>query len=884
MTAISIIIPTLNEAGNIDPLIERIFSVLRKHSIFGEIIVVDDGSQDGTREKVKVLSKRYPIKLKCRDNKRGLASAVIEGAHIAENQIAVVMDGDFSHAPEDIPRLLSPVLAKKCDVSIGSRYAPGGSTTGWPLRRKIASRLASVPAQVVTGVEDPLSGFFAVSRSKLLALRPDVPGYKICLELLLGQYENLNVVETPIVFRDRISGTSKMAPAVVKSYFSQLAKLCGISFTAAFWSLFGRLLLAGAAADLLLYFICISQNQSLFASHFTALIASMGAVLIAVYVLHPENTIGKRRLVKPSLILWTLFLFTFRTGVFMFFQNSFWTLPSTWLPAFLASVFSAGAIAGFAAIVMLAPRHTLINKGLRRRLMLLGVIVTSLSFRFLFAGGFELLQEEAYYWNYAQHLDIGYLDHPPMVAILIELGTALFGNSEFGVRVGAQLCWFVATIFAYLYARDISTRDNALQAAAIMSVLPSFFIFGLVMTPDAPLIACWAGTLFFARRALVDTDVKSWLGVGVFLGLGLFSKYTIGLLGLAIAVFLIVDSSSRRQLLKPHPYIAAIIALLIFSPVIAWNMQHDWVSFLFQTQGRLTSSSEFSLHELLVSSLILLSPVGFFAALSFLFGRKRFVDSKKFTTRQYSFAFIATIVPLTIFIIFSLTKEVKLNWTSPIWLALIPFMAVTFSEVSCIFKARTCRRLLVSWKSTILFFLLAYGGCLQYFSFGLPGVPYPSDGPLLGWQGLAEQVDFLAESIEKETGYRPAIVGMDQYKTASGLAFYRTILFEEGHNAWPSHPLTETLGRSVLGREAVMYGYWSSSLQNMDMPLIVLSPDREDLDMKWVRIKSENFSKINILETFKNNRAIGPVYYRIINTPSDPNDKLAILSSPSADG
>lgn len=119
-------------------------------------------------------------------------------------------------------------------------------------------------------------------------------------------------------------------------------------------------------------------------------------------------------------------------------------------------------------------RNKSINKGVQFRLFLIGVITGSFILRLLYAGTFELLQEEAYYWNYAQHLDIGYLDHPPMVAFLIKIGTFVFGNSEFAIRIGALFCWCVATLYVYLYTRDISNRDIALQAAAIMSVLPAF--------------------------------------------------------------------------------------------------------------------------------------------------------------------------------------------------------------------------------------------------------------------------------------------------------------------------------------------------------------------------------------------------------------------------
>ena len=103
MITVSIIIPTLNEAGNIDILIRDIFSVTRRYQFIAEVIVVDDGSLDGTREKVTGLSKRFPVTLICRDHQGGLASAVVAGAKGAQYDLVLVMDGDLSHSPEYIP-------------------------------------------------------------------------------------------------------------------------------------------------------------------------------------------------------------------------------------------------------------------------------------------------------------------------------------------------------------------------------------------------------------------------------------------------------------------------------------------------------------------------------------------------------------------------------------------------------------------------------------------------------------------------------------------------------------------------------------------------------------------------------------------------------------
>ena len=247
------------------------------------------------------------------------------------------------------------------------------------------------------------------------------------------------------------------------------------------------------------------------------------------------------------------------------------------------------------------------------RLTAFCIIFYSILLRLLYLGSYELIQEEAYYWNYSQHLAMGYLDHPPVVALLIWLGTHLFGHSEMGVRFGAFLCWFVTAWFSYNLTLTVLGRKAALNALVLIALLPLFFGSALVITPDAPLIACWSGALYFLHRALVDENRKAWLGAGICLGLGLTSKYTIALLGPAIILFMLIDRRARRWFFKPQPYLAAIIALIIFSPVILWNYQHGWASFLFQTQHRMASAFRFSTPELLGAILLLLTPTGLIA-------------------------------------------------------------------------------------------------------------------------------------------------------------------------------------------------------------------------------------------------------------------------------
>jgi dolichol-phosphate mannosyltransferase len=206
---ISLVIPTLNEAENIAPLLARIAQC---SPVPNQIIFVDDGSTDGTRVRIHSFAGSMPVELIERDAPSlGLAGAVIAGARAATGEWLVVMDADLSHPAEKIVELLQPLVEGRADMVIGSRYVKGGTTPGWPAWRKILSRAAAAFAYPLTGVHDSMCGFFAMRRKLLLELTPAATGFKIAFEVLAHGGRNLRVVEIPIAFRDRCRGVSKMS-------------------------------------------------------------------------------------------------------------------------------------------------------------------------------------------------------------------------------------------------------------------------------------------------------------------------------------------------------------------------------------------------------------------------------------------------------------------------------------------------------------------------------------------------------------------------------------------------------------------------------------------------------------------------------------------------
>ncbi len=216
-----VVVPTYNERENLPKLVDRLLA-LPDHV---EILVVDDGSPDGTGQWVAENSATNPrIHLLARTAKNGLGRAYIAGFEWAlahQYDLIVQMDADFSHSPEDAPKLLAGITEMKGDLAIGSRYAGGIRVINWPLKRLVLSVGASYYVKWITGlpVWDPTGGFKCWRRATLEAINlPSVKsnGYGFQIEMNHRVWrQGLSVVEVPIIFADRVEGTSKMSKKII---------------------------------------------------------------------------------------------------------------------------------------------------------------------------------------------------------------------------------------------------------------------------------------------------------------------------------------------------------------------------------------------------------------------------------------------------------------------------------------------------------------------------------------------------------------------------------------------------------------------------------------------------------------------------------------------
>lgn len=218
-----VLIPTYNEKENVERMIRKVFSLSRAF----DVLIIDDGSPDGTAAIVKRLCAEFPNRLfiEERQGKLGLGTAYIHGfkwALARTYEYIFEMDCDFSHNPDDLLHLYDACAVHGADMSIGSRYIKGANVVNWPIGRVIMSYYASVYVRVMTGIRvmDTTAGFVCYRRHVLETIRLDdirFIGYAFQIEMKFTAWKHgFRIVEVPIIFTDRTEGTSKMSKGIFK--------------------------------------------------------------------------------------------------------------------------------------------------------------------------------------------------------------------------------------------------------------------------------------------------------------------------------------------------------------------------------------------------------------------------------------------------------------------------------------------------------------------------------------------------------------------------------------------------------------------------------------------------------------------------------------------
>ena len=423
------------------------------------------------------------------------------------------------------------------------------------------------------------------------------------------------------------------------------------------------------------------------------------------------------------------------------------------------------------------------------------VIGVAAILRLAMAAIVPLVPDEAYYWEWSRHLASGYFDHPPAIAYIIRAGTLVGGDTAFGVRCVAVLIGTVATVAAMALAQRFGGVVAARRAAWAVFAMPLAGAGLVLATPDVPLLAALALGLLAVDRALGASrqSIAWWVAAGLALGCGLDSKYTAVLFGVGIALALLARRDLREQWRRPGPYVAVLVAALVFLPVVLWNAHHGWISFRFQLQHGLAPkghSNAFSRElSLLGGQLGLVSPILFcLIILAVARGLRREAPTKIFVV-----AAVATFIA-AFFVYSAARRSVEPNWLAP---AVLAGTIVWAAE-----RNRTTR---LEQVAIGLGALLVAGIYVQVI---VPFLPLPArrdpTAQGAGWASLAREVDGMRQG---------AWIATNRYQDAAELAFHLK-----------NHPMVFSLN---IGGRPNEYDLWPlvSEKARVGDTLLVVIPD-----------------------------------------------------------
>lgn len=439
----------------------------------------------------------------------------------------------------------------------------------------------------------------------------------------------------------------------------------------------------------------------------------------------------------------------------------------------------------------------------RKRLLILIALITLV--RLVYINFVPLVPQEAYYWKYAKHLALSYFDHPPMTAYIIALFTAIGGDNVFFIRLGSIVFSIGLMLVLYAITKQLFGNERwALLGVFAINCTVMFSIGSMIITPDVPFLFFWALIVYSLVRLRESDHWQWWYLAGAALGFGLLSKYTAILIVPGIFMYLLFSASQRKWLLSVHPYLGLVLALLIFSPVIIWNWQHDWASFMFQSSSRLAQMRRLRLDyffQLIGSQLGMLTPYIFILVLigwaqSGWRGFKEKNDS-------YSLLFWIALPVYLVFTLSSFRSLVKMNWLAPAYITSI------IASIAWVNSAQT------RWSERFKKWFtpgLILGLVIVLFMHVMPLAPmFPSrkGDTWTGWKELSAKV----MSLKQEMGEGTFIFG-HEYKIPSEITFYT-----------PHHEPTHC--GEVIGEKGLQYTYWTNLDELIGRNAIFITSDAQ---------------------------------------------------------
>jgi dolichol-phosphate mannosyltransferase len=373
---------------------------------------------------------------------------------------------------------------------------------------------------------------------------------------------------------------------------------------------------------------------------------------------------------------------------------------------------------------------------------LLWLLVATTIFRGIVGATLPFIDDEAYYWLWAHHLDWSYLDHPPMIAYIVFLTTHL-GDAEIWIRLGPVVMGAATAYTLFLLGRDLFDARAGFIAAVLFQIVPVLTGGALLATPDSPLFLAWALAMRFVWQALHGSP-RRWTAAGVVVGLGLLSKLTMVFHPVGVLVFLILYR--RQWFTRAEPYLAALLAAILFLPVLYWNATHDWamVRFILSERRGGTPHGLAGIEEVLIQQLLfalLLFPA--FVVAAYLAWRRR-------ADERFGYLLWTSLAPMVFTLLAAAAAGAPHgNWVGP-GLAIV--LAAAWNRRAAVLAGITGA-------------LVVYGFIVPFVS-ALP--PLPGAEGIYGWKEAAARVQQEARAFP---GTPPVLVA-DRYQTAAQLAYY----------------------------------------------------------------------------------------------------------------
>ncbi len=426
-------------------------------------------------------------------------------------------------------------------------------------------------------------------------------------------------------------------------------------------------------------------------------------------------------------------------------------------------------------------------------------ILVLVGVRLLCAAATPLSFDESLYWLWSKHIAGGYYDHPPVNPILIRLGTTLFGNTEFGVRVFGVLLALPASWAVWRSGAILFNDERVGATAALYFNLTLVMAVGSVIaTPDNAVVIATAFLLLTLAKLYETGRGAWWLAVGVAFGIGMLSKYTTIFFAVSILAWLLLVPELRKWLFTPWPWLSGAIALVVFSPTLIWNAQHHWASVLYQ-YNRLVVY-EWSLRYL---GEFFATQIGMATPFVFILGSMGLVGLMRGEGGSYGARVLinAMVWPILIYFVWhTFHGRVEGNWPEPIYVAFVIAAAVAVERIQWNGAWAS-----VAYWSQRLAVPVGLGVAAVIYLQGVFGIaPLGPADPTArnlgaGWKELGVQMDEVRARLGA-----PIVLAMD-YGLTAWLAFYL-----------PSHPPVEQInGRMryvnapepdpALFRGAIMY-------------------------------------------------------------------------------